>query len=208
MSRQTSSGMIWSGRPDFGHPETVVNWRALPGRQSATGLLLCAFGVWLTPLLWPEGLALMQQFRGGHRAPGLGGALVALLGPALALYGLARVVGALSGNWLRLRFRSYALTKDTAFISLPLLGTRRYALDPEQKILLDEANRAVWFRASLHPGRPARYSDALRLIPSSPGNGMVGFENIADAPEVFRLMTALSGQGGPRSDINAGPGTA
>ncbi len=177
--------LLWQGRPDHGpafrpqHPMQVV-----------MGVFFVVFStVWIKMAFW---------ITGGF--PDDAGGLVDIFpyfGVLFLAVGLYMAGGFVLWDMLRLSRTTYTLTDRRAFIAtdLPIQGRRlrSWPLDADTRLSLDDGDRgSVWFAWKEVSWRSngSLHSVKTQQVP-------VGFERIAEARRVYRMMR----------DITRGDGT-
>jgi len=166
--------LLWQGRPNGGFH---IGWRH--GMLATLGVAVLALAV----LLAVQGLA-------GLRTGADAAAAVLAVALGAAGFGLWCIVGPATADMLRRRGTAYALTDRRALIETDFMGygLAAWPIGPESPLVLVGGRPAsVWFAAVRRPEPP------LLLRPSRRGTGEIpiGFERIADAETVLRLLEAI-----------------
>ena len=189
--------ILWQGRPD-----SRVAWSDLLSMRTVHGAGMVAFA-----LFWMVQASrigdFMTQFRFGR--PGeepFGGGLATYFpyfGLIFLVAGLHMMVGRLVWDAMKRRRTWYTLTDRAAYIATDLLGRKldRHELRPDQPLELEDGEPgAVWFAERIvhHPGRWSSVGGDQRYHEPFTARHRVGFERIADARTVWRLLSEAKGE--------------
>jgi hypothetical protein len=181
---QKGERILWQGRPERG-----IAWSELVDPKTPFGLFFAGFAAF-----WIYTAASMG------RGTGIGG-VFPLFGIPFLLVGLHLAFGRVFWSAYARGRTHYTLTDRTAFIATEVMGRRRLArhdLGPEMALTLDDGDPgAVWFGEEVthHPGGFRGAGSSRRYRAPSTTRRRIGFERIAGARRVYRLMTdALAAQ--------------
>lgn len=183
--------ILWQGRPEPGFA-----LRDLVGGRTVQGLATIGFAlVWMTSARSFAGFSAQVRPDGG----GLGQHFSSF-GLIFVAVGLYLAVGVPLWQAVLRRRTWYTLTDRAAYIATDLLGRRlnRHELRPDLPLQLEDGEPGtVWFaeRVTHDAGGWRGVGDNRRYEAPSTTRQPIGFERIADARAVWRLLgEAIEGQ--------------
>ena len=162
---------------------------------------MAAFAVfWMVQASWVTGFMTQFRLRPDEAEP-LGGfsGIFPYFGLIVLAAGLYTMVGRLVWDAVKRRRTWYTLIDRASYIATDLLGRKldRHELRPDQPLELEDGEPgAVWFaeRIVQHPGRWETVGGDRRYQAPFTARHRVGFERIADARAVWRLLSEAKGQ--------------